>query len=32
MGPLRVIEAFLDKVARGEQKLVVTITSGGLPY
>jgi short-subunit dehydrogenase involved in D-alanine esterification of teichoic acids len=28
MGPLRVIEAFLDKVARSEQKLVVTITSG----
>ena len=28
MGPLRVIEAFLDKVARSERKLVVTITSG----
>ena len=27
-GPLRVIEAFLDNVARGERKLVVTITSG----
>ena len=28
MGPLRVIEAFLDNVARSERKLVVTITSG----
>ena len=28
MDPLRVIEAFLDKVARSERKLVVTITSG----
>ena len=28
MGPLRVIEAFLDDVARSELKLVVTITSG----
>jgi NAD(P)-dependent dehydrogenase (short-subunit alcohol dehydrogenase family) len=26
-GPLRVIEAFLDNVARSERKLVVTITS-----
>jgi NAD(P)-dependent dehydrogenase (short-subunit alcohol dehydrogenase family) len=28
MGPLRVIEAFVDNVARSERKLVVTITSG----
>ena len=28
MGPLRVIEAFLENVARSERKLVVTITSG----
>ncbi len=28
MGPLRVIEAFRDKVRRSERKLVVTITSG----
>ena len=29
MGPLRVIEAFLDTVARSKRRLVVTITSGG---
>jgi NAD(P)-dependent dehydrogenase (short-subunit alcohol dehydrogenase family) len=28
MGPLRVVEAFVDDVARSERKLVVTITSG----
>ena len=28
MGPLRVIEAFLDHIARSERRLVVTITSG----
>jgi NAD(P)-dependent dehydrogenase (short-subunit alcohol dehydrogenase family) len=28
MGPLRVIEAFLENVARSERKLIVTITSG----
>jgi NAD(P)-dependent dehydrogenase (short-subunit alcohol dehydrogenase family) len=28
MGPLRVIEAFVDHVARSRRKLVVTITSG----
>jgi len=28
MGPLRVLEAFTDHIARSERKLVVTITSG----
>jgi NAD(P)-dependent dehydrogenase (short-subunit alcohol dehydrogenase family) len=28
MGPLRVIEAFLDHIARSERRLIVTITSG----
>jgi NAD(P)-dependent dehydrogenase (short-subunit alcohol dehydrogenase family) len=28
MGPLRVLEAFLDHIARSERKLVVSITSG----
>ena len=28
MGPLRVLEAFLDHIARSERRLVVTITSG----
>jgi NAD(P)-dependent dehydrogenase (short-subunit alcohol dehydrogenase family) len=28
MGPLRVIEAFVENVARSERKLVVAITSG----
>jgi len=28
MGPLRVLEAFIDSVARSERRLVVTITSG----
>jgi NAD(P)-dependent dehydrogenase (short-subunit alcohol dehydrogenase family) len=28
MGPLRITEGFLDHIARGERKLVVTITSG----
>ncbi len=28
MGPLRVTEAFVEHVARGERKLIVTITSG----
>ena len=28
MGPLRVLEAFVDHMARGERKLVVSITSG----
>jgi NAD(P)-dependent dehydrogenase (short-subunit alcohol dehydrogenase family) len=28
MGPLRVLESFADHVARGERRLVVTITSG----
>jgi len=28
MGPLRVLEAFIDQLARSERKLVVTITSG----
>jgi NAD(P)-dependent dehydrogenase (short-subunit alcohol dehydrogenase family) len=28
MGPLRVIETFLDKIARSQRRLVVTITSG----
>jgi len=28
MGPLRVIEAFLDHVSRSQRKLIVTITSG----
>ena len=28
LGPLRVIEAFLDNVARSDRKLVVNITSG----
>jgi len=28
MGPLRVLEAFTDNIARSERKLVVTITSG----
>jgi NAD(P)-dependent dehydrogenase (short-subunit alcohol dehydrogenase family) len=28
MGPLRVIEAFLDPIARSEHRLIVTITSG----
>lgn len=28
MGPLRVSEAFVDHVARSEQKLIVTLTSG----
>jgi len=28
MGPLRVVEAFIDHLARSERKLVVTITSG----
>jgi NAD(P)-dependent dehydrogenase (short-subunit alcohol dehydrogenase family) len=28
MGPLRVIEAFLDHLARSERRLIVTITSG----
>jgi NAD(P)-dependent dehydrogenase (short-subunit alcohol dehydrogenase family) len=28
MGPLRVLEAFLDHVAASERKLVVTLTSG----
>jgi NAD(P)-dependent dehydrogenase (short-subunit alcohol dehydrogenase family) len=28
LGPLRVTEAFTDQIARGERKLVVTITSG----
>jgi NAD(P)-dependent dehydrogenase (short-subunit alcohol dehydrogenase family) len=28
MGPLRVLEAFIDHLARGERKLAVTITSG----
>ncbi len=28
MGPLRVLESFIEHIARSEQKLVVTITSG----
>lgn len=28
MGPLRVLEAFIDNIARSERKLAVTITSG----
>jgi NAD(P)-dependent dehydrogenase (short-subunit alcohol dehydrogenase family) len=28
LGPLRVLEAFIDQLARSERKLVVTITSG----
>ena len=28
MGPLRVIETFLDKIAQSQRRLVVTITSG----
>ena len=28
MGPLRVIESFIDHIAAGERRLVVTITSG----
>ena len=28
MGPLRVLEAFIDHIARSKRKLVVTITSG----
>src|SRR3984893_12489183 len=28
MGPLRVIEAFVDHVARSERRLIVSITSG----
>ena len=28
MGPLRVLESFIEPIARSEQKLVVTITSG----
>jgi NAD(P)-dependent dehydrogenase (short-subunit alcohol dehydrogenase family) len=28
MGPLRVTEAFVEQIARGDRKLVVTITSG----
>jgi NAD(P)-dependent dehydrogenase (short-subunit alcohol dehydrogenase family) len=28
MGPMRVLEAFIDNVARSERRLVVTITSG----
>lgn len=28
MGPLRVLEAFIDQLARSERKLVITITSG----
>jgi len=28
MGPLRVLEAFIDHIARSERRLVVTITSG----
>jgi NAD(P)-dependent dehydrogenase (short-subunit alcohol dehydrogenase family) len=28
MGPLRVIESFLDKIAQSQRRLVVTITSG----
>jgi NAD(P)-dependent dehydrogenase (short-subunit alcohol dehydrogenase family) len=28
MGPLRVIEAFMDQIARSQRRLIVTITSG----
>ncbi len=28
MGPLRVLESFIDHIARSERRLVVTITSG----
>ena len=28
MGPLRVLEAFIDQLARGERKLAVAVTSG----